>query len=83
MVVCADLQPVVDAAKDDVGGEHGGDRAVFEFDMHHREVVDVVVVAADVSLVAEVFQARQRMSPGGDRLGTDRLAVASPSFESS
>ena len=76
VVVGADFQPVVDAAQHDVGGEDVGDRAVVELDVHHREIVDVVVVAADVALVAEARQPRDGVRPGGDRLGADRLAVA-------
>ena len=41
-----------------------------------REIVDVVVVAADVAFVAEAGQPRDGVGPGGHRLGADRLAVA-------
>ena len=68
MVVGADLEPVVDAAQHDVGGKDVGHRAVVELDVHHGEVVDVVVVAADVTFVAEGRQPGNGVGPGGNRL---------------
>ena len=81
VVVRADFEPVVDAAQHDVGGEDVGHRAVVELDVHHREIVDVVVVAADVALVAEVGQPRDGVRPGGNRLRADRLAVAGAALD--
>ena len=46
-----------------------------------REIVDVVVVAADVAFVAEAGQPRDGVRPGGDRLRADRLAVARAAFD--
>ena len=53
------LDPVVDPPHHHVGGEDGGHRAVLEGDVHHREVLDVAVVAPDVPFVAEARQPRQ------------------------
>ena len=70
------LQPVVNAAQHDVGGEQVGNRAVVELHVHQREVVDVVVVAADMALVAKARQPSDGVGPGGNGLGTNRFAVA-------
>ncbi len=80
MVVGGDLQPVVDAAHEDVGRDDIGDGTVLERDVQQADIVDVEVVAADVPLVAEVGEPRDRMRPRGDGLGPDRLAVVRHAF---
>jgi len=69
VVVGADLDPVVDAAENDVGGEDVGDCAVVKDDVDGGEVVDVVVVAADVAFVAESWEAGDGVGVGRDLLG--------------
>ena len=80
VVIGADLEPVVDAAEHDVAGDDRGDRAVVEFDVHHGEIIDVVIVAADVPLIAKAGRARDGVRSRGDGLGPDRRPAAGPAF---
>ncbi len=81
MIVGAHLDPIVDAAQHDVGGKDVGHRAVVELDVHHGKVVDVVVVAADVTFVAKGRQTRNGVGPGGNRLRPDRFAATAAAFD--
>ena len=81
MVVGTNLEPVVDSAQNDVRGQQRGQSAVLELDVDHREVVDVVIVAADVAFVAEVGRSRHGMRPGGNTLRANRLTVAHSAFD--
>ena len=77
VVVGEHLQPVVDAAEHDLGGEHVGHGAVGERHVQRTAVLDVLVVGAQVAGVTVAGQAGQRVHARAHRGRADRRRAGS------
>ena len=67
VIVGEDLEPVVHAPQDQLGGEHVGHRAVLEGDVELAVVLDVLVVRAEKAAIAVAGQARDLVHAGRHR----------------
>ena len=72
VIIGCDLEPVMDAADDDIGGEDIGNRTVLEDNVHQRKIIDIVVVAANMAFVLEAGQTGQSVRAGRDSLRQNR-----------
>src|SRR5262245_52116581 len=77
MVVREDLEPVVDAAQHQLGGEDVRDGAVVEGDVELPVVLDVVVVRAEKASVAISRQTGDLVHAARYGGRTDRASIAS------
>ena len=81
MIVGRDLEPVVNAADDNVGGEDIRNRAVLEYHVHEGKVIDIVVVAAYMAFVFEAGQPGDCVRARRDGLRQNRFAVPGVAFD--